>query len=95
MVPFAELNMMAGGIIAWLVVGLIAGWLAGMVMRGGGYGIIWDIILGLIGAFVGGLVFSLFVQAEVGFWGSIGVAFVGACILIAIARMIAPGRTRL
>ena len=44
-----------GGIIAWLVVGLIAGWLAGLFMRGRGYGMVWDIILGLIGAFVGGL----------------------------------------
>ena len=41
-----------GGIIAWLIVGLIAGWLAGLFMRGRGYGMVWDIILGLIGAFV-------------------------------------------
>ncbi len=48
-----------GGIIAWLVVGLIAGWLAGVVMKGGGFGLIGDIVVGLIGAFVGGFVFSL------------------------------------
>jgi uncharacterized membrane protein YeaQ/YmgE (transglycosylase-associated protein family) len=87
--------MYAGGVIAWLVVGLIAGWLAGVAMRGGGYGIVWDVILGLIGAFIGGLLFSLFVVGDVGFWGSIAVAFVGACILIAIARAVAPGRTNL
>jgi uncharacterized membrane protein YeaQ/YmgE (transglycosylase-associated protein family) len=82
-----------GGIIAWLVVGLISGWLAGVVMKGGGYGIVWDIILGLIGAFVGGLVFSFFVHDAVGFWGSIAVSFVGACILIAIVRAVSPRRT--
>ena len=86
------MNLEPGGIIAWLVVGLISGWLAGVVMKGGGYGIIWDIILGLVGAFLGGLVFSFFVQGTTGFWGSIGVSFVGACILIAIVRAVAPRR---
>jgi uncharacterized membrane protein YeaQ/YmgE (transglycosylase-associated protein family) len=84
-----------GGIIAWVVIGLIAGWLAGVAMRGVGYGAIADIILGLIGALIGGFVFSLLVHGEVGFWGSMVVAFVGACILVAIARAVAPGRTRL
>jgi uncharacterized membrane protein YeaQ/YmgE (transglycosylase-associated protein family) len=83
-----------GGIISWLVVGLIAGWLAGVVMKGGGYGIFWDLIIGLVGSLVGGFVFGLLVQGDTGFWGSIGVAFVGACILIAIVRAVAPGRNR-
>jgi uncharacterized membrane protein YeaQ/YmgE (transglycosylase-associated protein family) len=82
-----------GGIIAWLVVGLIAGWLAGLFMKGGGYGILMDIILGLIGAFIGGLVFSLFVEGNAGFWGSIAIAFVGACILVAIVRALSPRST--
>jgi uncharacterized membrane protein YeaQ/YmgE (transglycosylase-associated protein family) len=86
------MNLEPGGIVAWLVVGLISGWLAGVVMKGGGYGIIWDIILGLVGAFLGGLVFSFFVQGTTGFWGSIAVSFVGACILIAIVRAVAPRR---
>ena len=82
-----------GGIIAWLVVGLIAGWLAGLVMKGGGYGIIGDIVIGIIGAFVGGFVFSLITGGgTAGFWGSIAVAFVGAVILIAIVRAL-PGRS--
>ena len=79
-----------GGIIAWLVVGLISGWLAGVFMRGRGYGIVWDIIIGLIGAFVGGLICSFFVQGVVGFWGSILVSFIGACVLIVIIRAISP-----
>jgi uncharacterized membrane protein YeaQ/YmgE (transglycosylase-associated protein family) len=82
-----------GGIIAWLVVGLIAGWLAGMVMKGGGYGVVGDIVIGIVGAFVGGFVFSLITGGgTAGFWGSIAVAFVGAVILIAIVRAL-PGRS--
>ena len=89
----AQVNMNPGGIVLWIIVGLIAGWLAGLFMRGGGYGIILDIVLGLIGALVGGFLFSFFVQGQSGFWGSIGIAFVGACILIAISRAFSPRRT--
>jgi uncharacterized membrane protein YeaQ/YmgE (transglycosylase-associated protein family) len=82
-----------GGIIAWLVVGLSAGWLAGQVMKGGGFGLVGDIVVGLIGAFVGGLVFSLITGGgTAGFWGSIFVAFIGAIILIAVVRAL-PGRS--
>jgi uncharacterized membrane protein YeaQ/YmgE (transglycosylase-associated protein family) len=82
-----------GGIIAWLVVGLIAGWLAGLVMKGGGYGVIGDIVIGIVGAFVGGFAFSLITGGgTAGFWGSIAVAFVGAVILIAVVRAL-PGRS--
>ena len=45
------MNLDPGGLIAWLVVGLIAGWLAGQFMKGGGYGLVGDIVLGIIGAF--------------------------------------------
>jgi uncharacterized membrane protein YeaQ/YmgE (transglycosylase-associated protein family) len=75
-----------GGIIAWLVVGLIAGWLAGLMMKGSGYGVLGDIIVGLIGSFLGGLVLSIFVEGAAGFWGSILVAFIGACLLIFLVR---------
>jgi uncharacterized membrane protein YeaQ/YmgE (transglycosylase-associated protein family) len=88
-----RMTLEPGGIIAWLVVGLIAGWLAGVVMKGGGYGVIGDIIVGLVGAFVGGFVFSLITGGgSAGFWGSIAVAFVGAVIAIAIVRAL-PGRS--
>jgi uncharacterized membrane protein YeaQ/YmgE (transglycosylase-associated protein family) len=93
MTLFAEIALSPGGIVAWLVVGLIAGWLGGMMMRGGGFGVIGDIIVGLIGAFLGGLIFGLFTTGDFGFWGSIVVAFLGACILIAIARAITVRRT--
>ena len=75
-----------GGIIAWLVVGLIAGWLAGLMMKGSGYGILGDVIVGLIGSFLGGLLLSFFVEGAAGFWGSILVAFIGACVLIFALR---------
>ena len=84
-----------GGLLAWLIVGLIAGFLASMVMRGGGYGILGDIIVGIVGAFLGGLVASLLgFGGSTGFVGSIIVAFIGACILIAILRAVSGGRTR-
>ena len=57
-----------GGIIAWLFVGLIAGWLAGLMMKGSGYGVIGDIVVGLIGSFFGGLLLSFFVEGAAGFW---------------------------
>jgi uncharacterized membrane protein YeaQ/YmgE (transglycosylase-associated protein family) len=71
----------------WLIVGLIAGWLAGQVMKGSGYGALVDIVLGCVGAVVGGWVFGI-----VGIWpgggliASIIVAFVGAVILIWLSR---------
>jgi uncharacterized membrane protein YeaQ/YmgE (transglycosylase-associated protein family) len=77
------------GFIVWIVVGLIAGWLAGQVMKGGGYGLTMDLILGLVGGILGGWIFGL-----LGLWpgrgliGSIIVAFVGAVILVWITRLL-------
>ena len=82
----AEIAMMPGGLIAWIVVGLISGWLAGQVMKGGGFGIIGDLIVGLVGALVGGFLTSFFDQGVAGFWGSIFVSFLGACAFLAITR---------
>jgi uncharacterized membrane protein YeaQ/YmgE (transglycosylase-associated protein family) len=85
-------------ILAWLVVGLIAGWLASQVMRGGGYGLIGDIIVGVVGALLGGFLATTFLKMPNAVNGinitSILVAFVGAVILIAILRMVS-GRRRL
>ena len=84
------------GILAWLVVGLIAGWLAGQVMKGGGYGLVGDIIVGVIGALLGGFLAGALFGID-GISGinvtTIVVAFLGAIILIAILRML-PGRSR-
>ena len=89
----ADIIMEPGSIISWLVVGLLAGWLAGSVMKGGGYGILGDIIVGLVGSLVGGFLMGFFVNGAVGFWGSILVAFLGACVAIALVRAIS-GRSR-
>ena len=82
-----------GGIIAWLLVGLIAGWAAGKVSRGHGFGIIGDLVVGLIGALIGGLVAGAFIQGSVGFVGSIIVAFLGAVVLLALIRLLSGRRT--
>ena len=72
-----------------IIVGLVAGWLAGQVMRGGGYGILIDIVLGLVGGVIGGWLFgALGVFPGGGVIGSILVSFVGAVILVAISRAI-------
>jgi len=92
---FADIYLEPGGLIAWLIVGLVAGFLAGKVMKGSGYGFVGDIIIGLIGAFVGGLLFGSLVHTEYAMVGSIVVAFIGACILIAVVRFIAPGKSSL
>ena len=72
-----------------ILVGLIAGWLAGQVMKGGGYGILIDILLGLVGGVIGGWLFgTLGIYPGGGVLGSIVVAFVGAVILVALTRAI-------
>jgi uncharacterized membrane protein YeaQ/YmgE (transglycosylase-associated protein family) len=77
------------GIIIWLIIGLIAGFLASRIMGAGGYGLVGDIIVGLIGAFIGGLLANLLIpNANFGLIGSIIVAIIGACILIAILRAV-------
>jgi uncharacterized membrane protein YeaQ/YmgE (transglycosylase-associated protein family) len=75
--------------IAWIVVGLIAGWLAGQLMKGGGYGTVADIVLGLLGGVLGGWIFQkLGISAGGGMIGSIIVAFVGAVVLVGITRLL-------
>ncbi len=80
--------MAGGGIIWWIVVGLIAGWLAGQVMKGGGYGVLADIVLGILGGILGGWLFGQMGIGAGGTIGSIVVAFVGAVILVGITRLL-------
>ena len=82
-----------GGIIAWLLVGLIAGWAAGKVSRGHGFCLIGDLVVGLIGALIGGLIAGAFIQGSVGFIGSIIVAFLGALLLLVLIRLLSGRRT--
>ncbi|MDP3985780.1 MAG: GlsB/YeaQ/YmgE family stress response membrane protein [bacterium] len=75
-------------IIWFLLIGLIAGWLAGILIRGRGYGVLVDIILGIIGAVVGGFLFSLLGIYARGSLGSIIMAVIGAVVFIAIVKAI-------
>ncbi len=80
--------MANGGIIWWIVVGLIAGWLAGQVMKGGGYGVLADIVLGILGGILGGWLFGKMGISAGGTIGSIVVAFIGAVILVGLTRLV-------
>lgn len=76
-------------IIIWLVVGAIAGWLAGMVVKGGGFGLIGDIIVGIIGGLIAGwLLPRLGINLGSGFVAAVIDAFIGAVILLLILRLI-------
>ena len=73
----------------FLIVGLIAGWLAGLLVKGGGFGLVGDLVVGVIGAFIGGYLFSLFGASAVGgLIGSNVVATVGAVLLLIVVRAI-------
>jgi uncharacterized membrane protein YeaQ/YmgE (transglycosylase-associated protein family) len=75
--------------IWFLIVGLIAGWLAGVLVKGGGFGLIGNLVVGVVGAFIGGFLFSLLGLGSNGdLIGSIVVATTGAVVLLVIARAI-------
>jgi uncharacterized membrane protein YeaQ/YmgE (transglycosylase-associated protein family) len=80
------------GIIAWLLIGLIAGWLAGKISRGEGYGCITDIVLGLVGSLLGGWIFTRLGIFGGGFLYSLAAATLGAVILVSIVHLIAGKR---
>ena len=79
---------MISGLIWWVLVGLIAGWAAGKIMKGGGYGVVMDIVLGIVGAVVGGWLVGILGFQAGGFISTIIVAIIGAVFLIWISRMI-------
>ena len=73
----------------FLIIGLVAGWLAGVLVKGGGFGVVGDLVVGVIGAFLGGFLFStLGASAGGGLIGSIIVATIGAVVLLFIMRLI-------
>jgi len=75
-------------IIGWIIIGLIAGWLAGKLSRGRGYGCITDIILGILGSFIGGWIFVKIGLFGGGFLYSLAAATVGAVVLVAIVHLL-------
>jgi uncharacterized membrane protein YeaQ/YmgE (transglycosylase-associated protein family) len=84
------------GILSWIVVGLIAGWLASVVVRGGGYGLIGDIIVGIVGALLGGWLAGSVFHIDAGVTGinltTILVAFGGAVVLLVVLRLFSGRR---
>ena len=81
--------MDAQSLIIFLIVGAIAGWLAGQIMRGGGFGLVGDIIVGIVGAFLAGWLFPrLGLHIGSGLLGAIISATIGACILLFLVRLV-------
>jgi uncharacterized membrane protein YeaQ/YmgE (transglycosylase-associated protein family) len=80
------------GLIGWIVIGLIAGWLAGKISRGEGYGCITDIVLGLVGSLLGGWIFVRLGILGGGFIYSLAAATLGAVILVSVVHLIAGKR---
>ncbi len=81
--------------LLWIVIGLVAGVLASLVVGGVGFGIIGDIAIGIAGAFMGGWLFRVFnASAPGGLVGSIIVAFIGACVLLLLIRLLRGATTR-
>ncbi len=78
--------------IWFLLIGLIAGWLAGQIMRGGGFGIVGDIVVGIVGSFIGGFVFQALGISAYGTFGNIIMAVIGAIILLFLLRLVRPAR---
>jgi len=80
---------MSHGIIVWLVIGAIAGWLAGVLVKGGGFGLLVDILVGIVGAFIGGWLAGLLgIGVGGGIAASIVTATIGAVVLLLILRLI-------
>jgi uncharacterized membrane protein YeaQ/YmgE (transglycosylase-associated protein family) len=79
------------GFVSWLLLGLVAGWLAGKIARGRGFGCITDIILGLIGSYLGGWIFMKLGIFGGGFLYSLAAATLGAVILVSIAHLFSSG----
>jgi uncharacterized membrane protein YeaQ/YmgE (transglycosylase-associated protein family) len=77
------------GLIGFLIIGLIAGWLAGKIMRGGGFGVLGDMVVGVVGAFIGGFLFRLLgLFPGGGLLPSLIVATIGAIVLLWLIRLV-------
>ncbi|HAW91536.1 MULTISPECIES: GlsB/YeaQ/YmgE family stress response membrane protein [unclassified Arsukibacterium] len=74
--------------IAFLIIGALAGWIAGNIMKGKGFGLLGNMLVGIVGAFIGGFLFRLIGLASFGFIGSLITATVGAIVLIYVVSLI-------
>ena len=87
---------MGHGIIAWIIIGIVAGWITGKLMKGSGFGAIMDMIVGLVGALIGGFISSYLGFGGVGEHGlvmSIVIAVIGAVVLTLLLRLITGNRS--
>lgn len=85
----ANVNLSLSNVLWWLLVGVIAGFIASKIMRGGSYGLVGDIVVGLLGAFIGGWLASLVgIGGSASFIVTILIALIGACILLAILHTV-------
>ena len=87
---------MGHGIIAWIIIGIVAGFITGKIMKGSGFGVIMDMVIGLIGALIGGFISSRIGLGGVGDHGliiSIAIAVVGAVILTFLIRLVSGNRS--
>ena len=96
---FGHITMKPGGCVSWVVAGLIAGWLAGLIVRGHGFGCVGNIAVGLLGAIVGLVIVSWLplngrANGIYGFFGTIIFAFIGAFVLTALGRLIGGSNRR-
>jgi len=83
-----ENNMTVESIVIFLLIGAVAGWLAGQVVKGGGFGLVGDIVVGILGAFVAGLLLPRLGLGLTGIAGAIIYAAIGAIILLVVIRLI-------
>jgi len=87
---------MGHGILAWIVIGVIAGWLTGKIMKGSGFGFLMDMVVGLVGAFIGGWIsgkLGFGTASQHGMIGSIVIAVIGAVLLTVVLRLISGSRS--
>lgn len=81
-------------LVIWLIIGAVAGWIAGNLMRGGGFGLLGNIVVGIVGAFLGGFIFDFFGIAAGGILGSLVLATVGAVVLLFVVGLLSGGTVR-
>ncbi len=87
---------MGHGLIAWIIIGVLAGWITGKLMKGSGFGFLMDMVVGLIGALIGGFLSSHLGMGGVnehGLIGSIFIAVIGAVVLTVLLRLITGNRS--
>jgi uncharacterized membrane protein YeaQ/YmgE (transglycosylase-associated protein family) len=91
--PTGGFQLAPGGVLAWIILGLIAGAVASRIVSGRGHGCVADVAVGVAGAFVGGVILSYFVRGTAGFFESLVVAVLGAALLLSILQALG-GRRR-